>query len=114
MITYTCAATASETGKVATFTDGAATAKTFTLTCKNAFASPEVEVNWNSLSADNDVFTIPPSVVASTAISLSSALGETITIGVFSPQDGGTPAAQGTVIGWVPKWMEISERIIGH
>ena len=75
MITYTCASTAADTGKVATFTDGAATAKTFTLTCKNGGANPEVEVNWNTLSADNDVFTAPPSVAASTAISLSTTLG---------------------------------------
>ena len=75
MITYTCASTAADTGKVATFTDGAATAKTFTLTCKNGGANPEVEVNWNTLSADNDVFTAPPSVTASTAISLSTTLG---------------------------------------
>ena len=59
MITYTCASTAADTGKVATFTDGAATAKTFTLTCKNA-GSAAVEVNWNTLSADNDVFTAQP------------------------------------------------------
>ena len=59
IITYTCASTAADTGKVATFTDGAATAKTFTLTCKNA-GSAAVEVNWNTLSADNDVFTAQP------------------------------------------------------
>ena len=52
MITYTCASTAADTGKVGTFTDGAATAKTFTLTCKNGGSNPEVEVNWNTLSAD--------------------------------------------------------------
>ena len=98
MITYTCASTAADTGKVATFTDGAATAKTFTLTCKNA-GSAAVEVNWNTLSADNDVFTAPPSVTASTPITLSTSLGKTVTIGVFSAQDGGTPAAQGTVSG---------------
>ena len=115
MITYTCASTAADTGKVATFTDGAATAKTFTLTCKNGGANPEVEVNWNTLSADNDVFTAPPSVTASTAISLSTTLGQTVTIGVFSAQDGGTAAAQGTVTAadWGSKWMEKSERIIG-
>ena len=115
MITYTCASTAADTGKVATFTDGAATAKTFTLTCKNGGANPEVEVNWNTLSADNDVFTAPPSVTASTAISLSTVLGTTVTIGVFSAQDGGTAAAQGTVTAadWANKWMEKSERIIG-
>ena len=114
MITYTCASTAADTGKVATFTDGAATAKTFTLTCKNA-GTPAVEVNWNTLSADNDVFTAPPSETASTAISLSTTLGQTVAIGVFSPQDGGTAAAQGTVSGadWINKWMEKSERIIG-
>ena len=116
MITYTCASTAADTGKVATFTDGAATAKTFTLTCKNGGANPEVEVNWNTLSADNDVFTAPPSVAASTAISLSTTLGMTVTIGVFSAQDGGTPAAQGTVSpsDWAALWMEKSERIIGQ
>ena len=114
MITYTCASTAADTGKVATFTDGAATAKTFTLTCKNGGA-PTVEVNWNTLSADNDVFTAPPSVTASTAIVLSSTLGETVTIGVFSAQDGGTAAPQGTVSAadWGKKWMEKSERILG-
>ena len=50
MITCTCAYTAADTGKVATFTDGAATAKTFTLTCKNEGAMPDVEVNWNTPS----------------------------------------------------------------
>ena len=100
---------------MATFTDGAATAKTFTLTCKNGGANPEVEVNWNTLSADNDVFTAPPSMTASTAISLSTTLGQTVTIGVFSAQDGGTAAAQGTITAanWGAKWMEKSERITG-
>ena len=38
-----------------------------------------------------------------------------MTIGVFSAQDGGTAAAQGTVTAadWANKWMEKSERIIG-
>ena len=114
MVSYECDATAAEIGETYTFTDGGSPAKTFTITCKNT-GGADVEVNWMTLSTDNDVFTAPPAVTASTEQSIGHVANGVIAIGVFSAQDGGTPAPQGTVSAadWSNKWMEKSERISG-
>ena len=69
MVSYECDATAAEIGETYTFTDGGSPAKTFTITCKNT-GGADVEVNWMTLSTDNDVFTAPPAVTASTEQSI--------------------------------------------
>ena len=60
MVAFECDAPAAEIGETYTFTDGANSfPKTFSITCKNA-GTPEVEVNWHTLSAQNDIFVAPP------------------------------------------------------
>ena len=115
MLYYECDAPQTETGETHSFTDGDGGIRTFSITCKNA-GSADVQVNWNSLSSQNDILTAPPSVALNTPQSIGHLANGVICIGVFEARDGGSPATQGTISAsdWLAKWMEKSERILGQ